>query len=239
MLKVLFSALVGITGLTVATSAQASTFEQTEPLLDIFTAAPLANTEATLARTETGLEINIQTQELPAGAYTLWWDVINNPDACIGVCDLEDIIISLGDTAFNDTIGRSEFWATGGIVGDDGIGNFSAQIDEGELPTGDGQVTAGTGLEDALTADVIGFLRWHGPVNPDLVEEQTTTINGGCSVAEGDGLFACFEPQYVVFPAPETPAEPEAIPEPAAVLGLAILGALGVKSTLKRKLQAH
>ena len=232
MLKVLFSVLVGVTSLTVATAAKAAVF-QTVPLLDIFTTAPLENTAATLQRTDTGLEINIETQGLPAGAYTVWWDVINMPEFCIDDCDLEDVIISLGDSAFNDTIGRSEFWATGGIVGDDGIGIFSAQIDENELPVGDGQVTAGNGLEDAMTADVISFLRWHGPVNPDIVEEQTTTINGGCSVEVGDGLFDCFEPQYVVFAAPEPS---ETVPEPAAILGLTVLGAFGVQSTLKRKL---
>ena len=87
---------------------------------------------ATLVRTADGIAMSIDTRELPIGAYTNWWLVFNNPGACDGECDFSD--------RGNPLVQAGGFYATGGIVGPDGRGHFSASAMEGVLPTGPGQI---------------------------------------------------------------------------------------------------
>ena len=191
MKKLITATLFGL--LSTAIPSHATTLEAAS-LLELPTFETISEARALLTRKEDVLELNIETRELPAGAYTVWFDAINRPENCDGICDFEDVISKA------EEIQLSEFFFDGGVVGEDGIGNFSGQVFEGVLPTGADQITrdftGGQGLIDALTAEVYFFIRWHGPVNPDLLEEQTTTFNGGCSVTPGDGLFeGCTELQ--------------------------------------------
>ena len=57
-----------------------------------------------LHRGKDWISYNIHTTGLPAGAYTNWWVIFNNPDGCDGECGLSDLAPG----------NPSVFWATGG-----------------------------------------------------------------------------------------------------------------------------
>ncbi|MDJ0573301.1 MAG: hypothetical protein QNJ53_30290 [Pleurocapsa sp. MO_192.B19] len=146
-------------------------------------------------RTEDGVELKLDTK-LPEGAYTTWWVIFNDPEFCVDGCDAGDLEIP--------EVNASLFWATGEVVGDNGMGSFSAQLLEGELPQGSDQVVFGEGLVDSFSAEIHPIVRSHGPVDPEQVEEQITTFNGGCP-PEGckDVQFAVF--RSVLDPQPSLP----------------------------------
>lgn len=138
---------------------------------------------AKLERNDDGVELNIWTTHLPAGAYTVWWVVFNNPDACVDGCDGAD----LGNPAVEGSV----LYATGGVVGASGFGYFRADLEVGET---EGEVLFGPGLLDAGT-EIHFVIRNHGPASsdPDELEAQTTTFEGGCDV------FDCYDPQAGIF----------------------------------------
>ncbi|MGH2412811.1 MAG: hypothetical protein ACRDEA_03765, partial [Microcystaceae cyanobacterium] len=55
---------------------------QTTGFVDFDTRAPIPNSVATLTRTGDVLNLNLQASGLLDGAYTIWWGVFNNPEAC-------------------------------------------------------------------------------------------------------------------------------------------------------------
>ena len=79
---------------------------------------PAEGDQGILKRKQDRLEFEIKTTGLPAGAYTVWWVVFNNFDECDGPCNPPDL--------FNPAVGGSVFYATGGIVEDEGGGLGSA-----------------------------------------------------------------------------------------------------------------
>ena len=53
---------------------------------------------ATATRTEAGIGLYASTSGLPAGIYTVWWFVVNDPSVCVkndtsypGQCDWDDV----------------------------------------------------------------------------------------------------------------------------------------------------
>ena len=122
-------------------------------------------------------------------AYTLWAVVFNHPEFCTdGVCGEDDVFIEPGVLIVNDdgTFGTqnvhvSAFWAGDGDVANrGGVGEFRGEFGEDNLP---GQLVFGAyNLEDAQNAEIHFILRSHGPANenPVTLEEQLTTIGGGC-----------------------------------------------------------
>ena len=53
---------------------------------------------ATATRTEAGIGLYATTQGLPAGTYTIWWFIVNDPSVCVkndttypGQCDWADV----------------------------------------------------------------------------------------------------------------------------------------------------
>jgi hypothetical protein len=140
---------------------------------------------------------------LPPGAYTNWWVIINNPEECTnGQCDVEDVF-------FNPATNSSVFWATGSIVQSNGIGNFSARVNVGELPSGPDQVPlpGPPGLVDPEGAEIHIIVKYHGPASsdPDELYQQTHTLTGLCDqganaydlTSVGFGI-QCFDPQFVI-----------------------------------------
>ncbi len=149
---------------------------------------------AILHRGNGWVSYNLHTTGLPAGAYTNWWIIFNNPEECSGVpCGLGD----LGNALVNPSV----FWSTGGVVQDNGVGNFQATIDEGEPSKGpDGFLVGTDGLVDAAKAEVHVIIKYHGPASndPDELFLQTNTVLGLCddrANALPDGN--CFDPQGV------------------------------------------
>lgn len=159
---------------------------QTSQVSALDTGLPIHNAFAILERRDDGVELTLDT-ELPTGAYTVWWVVFNNPEFCVDGCGSDDFERSAVNTSI--------FWATGEVVGDEGIGNFSAQLLEGTLPEGSDQVLFGDGLVDSFSAEIHPIVRSHGSVILGLEEEQITTFDGGCPPNE------CEDLQFAVFPA--------------------------------------
>jgi hypothetical protein len=137
---------------------------------------------STLTRNDTGIIVNYNTTGLTPGyAYTLWWVIWNNPQKCAvpGACDEPDFGIP-------GVVGVDVLYATGLVVGADGIGNFTAELIAGgdyqsvnqlmELPP-----AGGLKLGNSRTAEVHLALRSHGPVIPGMVTEQISSYIGGCT----------------------------------------------------------
>ncbi len=116
---------------------------------------------AKLTRTEAGLGIYFKTKDLPKGAYTAWLLIHNNPDECIGECNLEDIVngiddngpaaIRIGQDYIHNENG--EMTLTAWVATDD----FVEDSDNTLLP---GSMFGG--LENPLGAEVSIILKWHG-----------------------------------------------------------------------------
>ena len=135
-------------------------------------------------REDDRIEVNGKTRQLTPGyAYTIWAIVYNDPFACNGPCDGDD----------SGVYGRSVFWSgIGFIANNKGRASFETELIEGYLP---GEVRTGSGLTDASMAEVHFVIRCHGPAatdDPELLEAQLTTFDGGCD------LFGCVNVQSVM-----------------------------------------
>lgn len=146
-----------------------------------------------LIRTMGGVSMNIATTDLPVGAYTVWWVIFNNPSGCSdGICGSNDT----GKPKDGPNVAEgSVLWATGGIVGPDRMGHFSASLGLGE-GAAPGPLLRGPALTNPMGAEIHLVLRYHGPTMwADTIKlaNQITTVNGSC-LKEG-GTFGCFDPQ--------------------------------------------
>ena len=155
-----------------------STFSQ-KPLRDttevyhIDDGTLVTGASSSLIRNGNGLTMTVSTNGLPAGAYTAWWVIENYPQYCTErPCSPDD--------EGNPLVQTSVFNATGRIVSGNGIGNFGAWVGIGGPYSG--EVLFGPGLLNPLGADVYLVIRYHGPVIPGMVKQQTTTFDGGCSI---------------------------------------------------------
>lgn len=156
-----------------------------------------------LRRKDNYVTYRLLTSGLPPGAYTNWFVAINNPENCTdGDCDDFDVF-------FNPATNASVFWADGGIVGADGIGDFRSRIDVGVLPDGPDQIglPGPGGLTNPMGAEIHIIVKYHGPVSSDPHDRylQTHTLTGLCGQganaydlsAIGFGI-QCFDPQFVI-----------------------------------------
>ncbi len=136
----------------------------------------------TLERKNNKISMTIETSELPAGVYTIWWHLETGQP--------------------NESI----LWATYTIVGEDGEGSFSGTLKENKNP---GFVFLGDGLDDARGADVEMFIRYHGPARfgePEILNIQLTDPFGGCNDPRNpiptEDDFDCYNPQIAVHGTP-------------------------------------
>lgn len=186
-------------GQAVAQTSKADVFTFTNP-----DGTPIPEDErevvgsATLRRTASGLTIEVHTTGLGAEyAYTNWWIVFNNPEACVNGCDADDF--------GNPAVEASVLYATGRVSEADGTATFRAFLPVGLIllnRTEDGRERQrlGPGVQNPRTAEIHYIIRSHGPVAGDAaaeIIEKIGTFFGGC-----DG-FACFDEQAIVFPLPK------------------------------------
>ena len=66
---------------------------------------PISGASASLVRTPNGINAHINTNSLPAGTYTVWFVVWNDPSQCVGGCG-EDDLGALGNLVARASGGR-------------------------------------------------------------------------------------------------------------------------------------
>jgi hypothetical protein len=151
--------------------------------------------------------MRINTRDLPQGAYTIWWAIFNNPEPCTSPGPIGGARCG-GDDFANAAVQASFLWVSGGLVGPDGVGYFSACLAENTLP---GQVFDGPGLTNAQGAEIHIFLRSHCEAEygrPTRLGSQLSMFGGGCTAATGGGELGrlgtceCFNPQFTIHPGP-------------------------------------
>jgi hypothetical protein len=115
---------------------------------------------ADLVRNNNGITCVIHTSGLvPGDAYSVWW-----------------VIPEDGMLVFN---------ATGGIAGDDGTATFAGHASTGPIGPADGAVVLFNGdgsFDQPRTDTVTVIIRHHGSPIPGMINQQTGTFNGGCSL---------------------------------------------------------
>ena len=196
--------------LTLALAATA--LAQTEVTTKLFEFRDATNTDipgfplvtdswATLIREDDRVFVMLETSGLPAGTYTLWLTTFNHPEFCDGPCDETDLAPRGGNPMILSSANRID----NEIVGEDGIGRFSGHLYVGDTT----EAFFGPGLLHPDTAEIQIRVRFHGPVaDVEMLGEQLHLVGGGCDVntmgphAVGVG-FLCYDPQMVVFAAPE------------------------------------
>lgn len=152
-------------------------------------------TEARLLTTPDAAYAEIETRDLALNhAYTLWWIVIGEPDACeTSPCTPKDVLERTDAVDADVTNG-------GGVVaGPDGTAVFTSTLRKGLL----GDSWFGNGVDDPETAEIHFVVNAHGPLLPSLAHSLLTSYRGGC---RDDNLPAAF---------PDT-AKADGIPGPNA-----------------------
>ena len=172
---------------------------------------------AYLKRSHDCLEYKMRTDNLPKGAYTNWWLVWNDPKSCVDQQSVPGSRCGFGDLA-NPSL--ATFWATGGLVGEDGIGRFRDRHcigDDHGFPAVDDpsgpvipplQNIQGPGLLKTKGSLVWIIVKYHGLASDDpaILYSQTHSRLGACFLGANAVEFPgfgvqCFDPQFAVFPA--------------------------------------
>lgn len=144
---------------------------------------------ATLRTTAETATMMISTNNLVLGeAVTSWWVIFNYPENCSDdECGADDV-----SPPRNPDIGISVLLGDGEVIGEDGKGFFLSTIDVGDASN----VVFGPGLTNPFGAEIHYVLRSHGPAQDEVLEEQLTTINGGCE--EDAPHEPCYDAQYAI-----------------------------------------
>jgi len=164
---------------------------------------PIDGGHATLRRGYDYIQFNLHTTGLPPGAYTIWYVIFNDPSSCSEGCGENDLLLPKTGVV----------WATGKVVGENGIGNFRDKLYVGERrDPGTQEAVLGEALESPLYdpkgAEVHLIVKYHGPASddPHVLYEQTHTILGSCGPEDGANSFdagdfgiQCFDPQAAIF----------------------------------------
>jgi hypothetical protein len=130
---------------------------------------------ATLRTTASGARVQFRTLGLhPGHAYTLWFVVINEPQACAdhpAPCRPPDVFAP-GNPTSAQVVG-----VAGNVVGASGRATFSAHVPTGDI---DGWLPD-QGLTNPLGAEVHLVLNDHGPKLASHMPGMIKTYRGGCS----------------------------------------------------------
>ncbi len=145
--------------------AQAITFDGVTP-------GPVTGASASLVATSSGASVTVQTSGLQAGhAYTLWYVIINNPEACGSrPCKAADIFR-------NEAVDAQVSYGAGQVVGHSGIATFSARKNTG---------TVSGWLPDLVYDNPYGaeyhfVVNDHGPKLAEHMPGMIRTYRGGCA----------------------------------------------------------
>jgi hypothetical protein len=114
---------------------------------------------STLTRTDDGITMHLTAPDLPAGAYTAWIPIFHPGEMVPAVAG----------------------WVGGHVIGEGGNLTFSVHLNEGEIIEGHPVFPSGS-LLDARHQDIGMVIRYHGPVDPDRLYEQTHTFEPGVAI---------------------------------------------------------
>lgn len=138
-----------------------------------------------LVRTNRGVSMSLNTNDLSPGAYTIWWLVFNNPDECTNPIPDTDLLCSPG-ADFATGVDASVLFATGNVVDEDREGGFAAHLKKGD----DSGALFGPGLLNPRGAEIHLDVKWHGEVKPEMMPAQIMTAgacNGSCKDLQAAG----------------------------------------------------
>ena len=163
-----------------------------------------------LKRTSDEISMELNTSELPPGTYSIWWLIDNDNSVGTGASPVPPQVVGVEIVRI----------ATGGVVGANGKGRFKATLGAGPVPPANGATIGlnfnGNQVLNPMTARIGLAIRFHGPVVPGGVIEQTTLFAGGCNnnqLVAGPspgagfpgafpGTFTCHDPQITEFHVP-------------------------------------
>jgi len=121
----------------------------------------VAGASTTLVRDVDGVTAAAIISDLEAGAaHTMWLLIFNDPSRCSN----RPCAPAKGDPP------DSAVLAAGGVASSKGKASFAGQVAAG----------ADSGLTNPLGAEIHVVIRSHGPAIAEMLEAQTTTLNGGC-----------------------------------------------------------
>lgn len=141
---------------------------------------------AKLTTDASGIQLLMQTADLPPGdAVTIWWIIFNNPEECAafpaGTCSLVDLD--------NPAVAPEITYATGAVINSNGKAHFAAEMGVGHVP----EEWFGNGLINPEGAEIHVISHSHGPVIPGLADNMVSTYRGGC---QDDDFIAPGHPAY-------------------------------------------
>jgi hypothetical protein len=143
---------------------------------------------AGLVRTDSGVSATLLTSKLAAGdVVTLTWVVFNHPENCAGPSAGHPFQCGRSDLG-NPAVEASVLFATGRVIGRDGLGSYGAHLAIGST---DGALF-GPGLLFPRTAHVHLVLHDHGPADPATLSQELHSFVV-CNPACMDVQFAVFE----------------------------------------------
>ena len=150
-----------------------------------------------------GVSFEVKTSGLVKGhGYTVWFFSYDSPEACLsaplGASDGEKgNRCTISDLLFNPAAQGSLMWSRAGkFVKTNGPVTFKARRPRNAPPCATepavmtsecSGVLLGRGLHNPMTAEIHFVIRDHGP-DQKGVEDETTTINGGCDPQKNAGL---------------------------------------------------
>ena len=123
---------------------------------------------SSVVRSADDLSLTLATSGLTAGVYTLSVFVLNNPEFCAGECGADDYV--------REEVNASLIFGGGTVVDASGEANFELHLSEGDAAG----AISGAGVVDSYDAEIQFMIRSKGPAVPELLQEQLTTIDGGC-----------------------------------------------------------
>jgi len=198
-IMLLGSLLVAFTSLSV-TAGDYNKRKRVNNVYDVATSDRINRAVSRLRVRSDGVCVTTRSRNLPSGAYTSWWTIYNNPDACTqplpygnGKCGS----FESRDPATEGTV----MFANSFIVGPDGKTRNNACIGVGELTH---IVLRGSGLGDPFSAEIHHTLRYHGPAaygDTPALGAQLNEFFGGCQTDTQAG-FPCFDPHNAVHGVP-------------------------------------
>jgi hypothetical protein len=181
-----------------------------EPVIIAATEQPVAGAFSQIDRGEGTVASKVRTRVTPGHAYTLWYVIFNNPEACEGECGEDDIFSASGapDLAKIEAARISVVWGkAGGVANPAGRVKLDGGLAVGEAPTnasGEGvTVVIGDPADGALVpspvtglestgAEIHLVVQDHGLAqeDPEVLDLQTSSFEGACNPECEDVQFA-------------------------------------------------